>query len=290
MIKSFLTTILLLLITGIGYSQFDIDTTDHSKMYVITTTDGGNFVGHITYYDNKEVIVNTKKMGEVSIPKYQIKSIEELSESNMNNSGEFIPNEIFSTRYFITTNGLPIEKGENYIQWNLSGPDLQFGVAKNFGVGVMTSWIGMPIIASMKYSFSLGENVNFGLGMLAGTGSWASPQSGGILPFGVFTIGDRRSNLNISGGYAALFFQGNNVSQPLVSIAGMTKVGKKVSLVFDSFIITGNANSSPGGLLIPGIRIQTDPNKAFQFGFGGIVMDSRVIPFPIPMLQWYRKI
>lgn len=289
---TFLVTAVLSILTfNAVHAQFEIDTTDKSKMYVITTNDGNNFVGHISFYDSKEVLINTKTMGEVSIPKYQIKTIEELNSSNVSASGEYIPNEVFSTRYFITTNGLPIEKGENYIQWNLSGPDFQFGVGKNFGVGVMTSWMGMPIIGSIKYSFAMGEKVYFGLGALAGTGSWASPKSGGILPFGVLTFGDRRSNLNISGGYAAIFLNGvDNINQPLISIAGMTKVGKKVSLVFDSFIITGTANSSGGALLLPGIRLQTEPNKAFQFGFAGVIIDNDIIPFPIPMVQWYRKI
>lgn len=316
-LKSFLTTLLFLFIAGIGFAQFEIDTTDKSKVYVITTNDGGNFVGQITYYDNKEVIIITKKIGEVSIPKYQISSIEELNEKNLNAAGEYIPNEVFSTRYFITTNGLPIEKGENYIQWNLYGPDIQFGIGKNFGVGIMTSWMGMPFIGTAKYSYSINEKVNVGVGLLAGTGSWASIGSGGALPFGVVTIGDRKVNINISGGYVALYLDESrfglddgNMSRPLCSIAGMAKVGKKVSLVFDSFIVgpggtklvahqlnptTGlfedvTVPRKGGALLIPGIRLQTESNSAFQFGFAGLIANGELLPFPIPMVQWYRKI
>lgn len=315
-LKSILTTIFFLFIAGVGFAQFEIDTTDKSKVYVVTTNDGGNFVGQITYYDSKEVLIVTKQMGEVSIPKYQIKSIELLDDRNLNSAGEFIPNEVFSTRYFITTNGLPIDKGENYIQWNLYGPDIQFGVGKNFGVGIMTSWMGMPLIGSAKYSFNVGEKINLGLGLLAGTGSWASIQSGGALPFGVVTIGDRKSNINISGGYVAFYLDKSqfglddgNMSRPLCSIAGMTKVGKKVSLVFDSFIVgaggyklvtqlnptTGlyeevQVQRKGGALLIPGIRLQTEANSAFQFGFAGLIASGELVPFPIPMVQWYRKI
>jgi hypothetical protein len=43
-------------------------------------------------------------------------------------------------------------------------------------------------------------------------------------------------------------------------------------------------------LLIPGIRWQMDSNKAFQFGFGGIVTDGELVPAPIPMIQWFRKL
>jgi hypothetical protein len=289
------------------YAQFEIDTVDKKKVYVINTNDGGTFVGQITYFDSKEVIIITKELGEVSIPKYQIKSVKELEEGQLNAKGEYIPNEVFSTRYFITTNGLPMEKGENYIQWNLFGPDLQFGVAKNFGVGVMTSWFGIPLIGTMKYSIPVNEKLNFGVGALIGTGSWVSINSGGVLPFAVMTVGDRRANVNISAGYAALFIDGDNSSRPLLSVAGMTKVGKKVSLVFDSFIflegptqaysywngsafVTSYRRAPGGALLIPGIRIQTEPNSAFQFGFGGLLFDGELLPAPLPMVQWYRKI
>jgi hypothetical protein len=76
----------------------------------------------------------------------------------------------------------------------------------------------------------------------------------------------------------------------LLSAAGMTKVGKKVSLVFDSFIVPPKNFSGTTALLIPGLRIQTASDRAFQFGFAGIYTDSEFVPLPIPFVQWYKKI
>lgn len=290
-----------------------------NKIYVVETSDGTIFMGTIIHQDSKEILILTKDRGEISIPKYQVKSIKELDPKQVNSKGEFVPNEVFSTRYFITTNALPLEKGENYILWNLFGPDFHWGVGKNFGLGIMTSWIGMPIIGTAKYSIKLGEKTSLGLGLLAGTGSWALPRFGGVLPFGVLTLGDRKANINISGGYGYMSFGFRNNSSAsfsggtaLASIAGMVKVGKKFSLVFDSFIIPGigyktvtdynNYNPTTGtygtkvvrktggGLLIPGLRYQIQPDAAFQFGFAGLIVDNEVIPFPLPMVGWFRKI
>lgn len=299
----------ILLISTEYYSQDYVDTTKTDKKYVITTNDGGVFIGTIIQQDSREVLILTEDKGEVAIPKYQIKTMEELDPTKVNSKGEYVGNEVFSTRYFITTNGLPIEKGENYIQWNLYGPDIQFGVGKNFGVGVMTSWLGMPIIGTLKYSIPVNKNLSFGAGALLGTGSWVSINSGGILPFGVVTIGDRKTNLNLSGGYVAISLDGDTQGRGLFSIAGMAKVGKSVSLVFDSFIMaaggyretteynptTGNYETvmkrRPGGaLLLPGVRLQMEQKSAFQFGFGGLVFDGELVPFPVPMVQWFRKI
>ncbi len=308
-LKIFFIVILTSFITTKNYAQTDSTSyVKDEKTYIIETVDGNFFMGTIISQDAKEVLVLTKDRGEISIPKYQVKSIKELEEGQINSKGEYVPNEVFATRYFITTNGLPLEKGENYILWNLFGPDFHWGVGKNFGVGIMTSWIGIPIIGTAKYSINLGNKTSLGIGLLAGTGSWVLPRYGGVLPFGVLTLGDRKANLNISGGYGFVAFDGDNSGRALMSIAGMAKVGKKISIVFDSFIVPGigykpvqqyqpngtyitvQQKRTGGGILIPGIRYQIQPDAAFQFGFAGLVIDNELLPFPAPMVGWFRKI
>lgn len=277
-----------------------------SNTFLIETYNGGQFVGEIIKQDEKEVIINTKDRGQIAIPKYEVKIIRQLKAGELNVKGDYLPEEVFSTRYFITTNGLPIKKGENYVLWNIYGPEMQFGVGKNIGVGIMTSWIGMPVIGSAKFSINVSEKLNLGLGTLLGTGSWAAPDFVLALPYGVLTYGDRRNNINFSGGYGYVAYDTEGGGKALISIAGMKKVGKKVSLVFDSFIVpevrftnsTYNPNTdietttskySVLAIIIPGIRIQDAPDKAFQFGFAGVYGNGEMVPVPIPFLQWYRK-
>jgi hypothetical protein len=260
-----------------------------SKTFVITKNDGTEFVGIIISQDAREVLIDTEKMGQVIIPKHEIREIREIKKGEISAGGEYLPAEVFSTRYFLTSNGLPIEKGESYILWNLYGPDFQFGIGKNFGVGVMTSWFAVPLIGSAKYSLELNKNVSLGLGILLGTGSWANPDFGLALPFGSLTFGDRRKNLTFSSGYGTVWSKGKNEGRLLLSVAGMSKVGNKVSLVFDSFIFPSSGNSG-GALLLPGIRLQTENKKAFQFGFGALVANGKLIPMPIPVVQWFKKL
>jgi hypothetical protein len=281
--------ILLVMLTGTkAFAQTD---SSKAKLFIITTNDGGEFIGEILSEDAKEVLIKTKDKGEVSIPKYQIKSRKALESGDLNASGQYIPAEVFSTRYFITTNGLPIEKGESYVQWNLWGPDFEFGVAKNFSVGVMTTWLANPMIATAKYSIPLSEKTSLGVGTLLGTTTWVAPLSYGMaLPFASLTNGDRKSNISFTAGYGAVFYEGEYSGRMLLSAAGMTKVGKKVSLVFDSFIIPPKNFSGTTALLIPGLRIQTASDKAFQFGFAGIYAGDEFVPVPIPFVQWYKKL
>jgi hypothetical protein len=328
---------LMLLLTLIFFStvtavcQVNI-TQDSTKIFLVTKNDGTEFLGEVLTSDAREVLIRTENIGDVYVPKHEIKSIKEV---NPKFYEEFSGEELFATRYFITTNGLPIKKGENYIQWNIYGPDFQFGIADNFGVGIMTSWAAIPIIANAKYSIKLGEKTSMALGALAGTGSWALPDFGLALPYASFTYGNRRNNINLSAGYGAIFYKEENYNpitdtsfdekfiegRVLLSIAGMAKINSKLSLVFDSFISPlgqehtrtvwedrGSYNDSKEeyvpnwvsttvkekspslAIILPGIRWQMDANKAFQFGFTGCYYDGEFVPFPVPMIQWYRKL
>jgi hypothetical protein len=328
-------TILFLSITlffGAGLQAQKSIIIEPNKLYLVTKFDGAEFLGTIVSYDARELLIRTEKIGDVYIPKHEIKEIKEV---NPEQYKEFSAEELFATRYFISTNGLPIKKGENYIQWNLYGPDFQFGVAENFGVGIMTSWAAIPIIANAKYSIKLGEKTNMALGVLAGTGSWALPDFGGVLPFAALTYGNRKNNITFSAGYGALFLSRNYYNpqtnadtkdhftegRVLLSVAGMVKISPKFSLIFDTFIspvgtertVTNwvdkgiydpnkveytpnwvqekSVERSPGlAIILPGIRWQLKPDAAFQFGFTGFYYDNKFQQFPIPMVQWYRRL
>lgn len=280
--------------------------------YRLLKTDGKEIVVQILSQNERELYVILEDGRRIYIPQYVIEKIEKVDLTQFNEKGEYIGEDNFATRYFITTNGLPIKKGEHYVQWNLFGPDFQFGLGKNTGIGVMTSWLGIPIIGTLKKSFTLGEKAHLGLGMLAGTGSWASISSGGVLGFATLSFGDRSQNIAISGGYAALWFDGDNQNRPLTSVAGVIKVNEKISLVFDSFVLmpakstfstytSYDWNGVPYqqvvenkrpliALMIPGVRWHQSSGKAFQFGFAGLIEDDEVLPVPIPMIQWYRRL
>lgn len=314
--KKLLLLLSLLNFTYISFSQNDIPVIQDTNQYRFIKTDGGEILGKIISQDAREILVLMKDNRKIYIPQHTIKEIVLISNSNFNNNGDFVGEDKFSTRYFITTNGLPIKKGENYIQWNLFGPDFQFGIGKNLGVGIMTSWLGMPIIGSIKKSWELGDKTQFAIGGLIGTGSWASPDFGGMLPFGTISHGDRTKNISISAGYGAIWQDGGTSGRALASIAGMIKISQKVSLVFDSFIllpgktetktrvedfydlagdfksktVTYEEKKSGFVLLIPGVRVHQSEGKAIQFGFSGMYVNNELLPVPIPMVQWYRSI
>lgn len=133
------------------------------------------------------------------------------------------------------------------MQWNLFGPDFQFSIADDLGVGVMTSWIGIPFVGSIKKNWEVAENIQVAVGALAATFTWASPRMYAALPFGALSFGDRQRNLSFSGGYGFINlpdvkYLGNGKygseveGRFLTSIAGMIKITSNISLVFESFM------------------------------------------------------
>lgn len=242
-----------------------VDTNKIAKQYVVTKNDGSTYVGEILSQDAREVLLKTTNLGEIIIPKHEISKIEEVKTGQFDPKGNFIGETIFATRYFITTNGLPLEKGDSYVLWNWYGPDFQFGVGKNVSMGIMSSWFGVPIIGSFKVALPIDETSSFGFGALIGTGSWALPDAGGALPYAVFTLGNYTSNVNISAGYGGIFYDGEQEGRALFSVAGISKISPKISLVFDSFIAPAMNSQQIGvAIFVPCLRWQSQSKSAFQ--------------------------
>ncbi|MBR9919655.1 MAG: hypothetical protein GYB31_02385 [Bacteroidetes bacterium] len=303
--------ILAILIGSNLYAQEVSDSIPDVQTYRIVTANGLEFIGTIIEEDNREVLFRTAEGRELYIPQYEIEERQAITSKDYNAEGKYIGEDKFATRYFLTTNGLPVKKGEHYIQWNLFGPDFQFGVADNFGMGVMSSWVGVPVVATAKYSMQLGEKSQMAVGFLAGSGTWAFPDYGGILPYATFSFGSRKSNIAFSGGYGGIWVEGEFQGRALTNVAGMAKVGPRLSLVFDSFLMLPGKttleqelqyNPETGmeefveverkrpmiGILIPGLRWHISTGNAFQFGFTGIYANEEFVPVPIPTVQWYR--
>ena len=280
-----------------GYSQHDSTTVEDNNTYRFIKTDGGDLIGKILNQDAREILMQTRDGREFYIPQHMVKKLVVLDPSDFSRHGDYIGEDNFATRYFISTNGLPIKRGKHYISWNWFGPDVQLGVGENLGIGFITTWLGVPIIASVKRSWKIKENIQVAVGGLIGTAVWANPDYWGALPFGTLSFGDRSKNIAISAGYGGIWDDQNFNGRTICSIAGMLKVSQKVSLIFDSFILLpslknasdNDNNRRRGGiLLIPGIRLHKDENKAFQIGFSGI-LDSQKRRSPVvPMLQWNR--
>jgi hypothetical protein len=268
-----------------GYSQ-DQKTqpqdTVRQKM-VVLKNDGSSFTGYIITRDEHELLIETENLGRLYIPLHEIKEIRPYEVSGKGTT-------LFSTRYFLTTNGLSMEKGDKYGLLNYYGPEVHFAVAKNFSLGVMTTWMAMPIIGSAKYSIRISDKVHLGLGFLGGTLSWADFSSAGALVYGSLTFGDYHNNLTLSGGIAGITSHGDGGSAPLLSPACLIRLGHNFYFVTDSFIYLGGGDSN-WGVIVPGLRIMRPQKRSsFQFGFAAVAAGGDIMSVPFPFVSWFFEL
>src|SRR5688572_28749291 len=73
---------------------------DSLKTYIVMKHDKTEFIGKILSQDAREVLIETKEMGQIIIPKHEIRSIKEVKPEEMTVAG-YVPAEVFSTRYFL---------------------------------------------------------------------------------------------------------------------------------------------------------------------------------------------
>ncbi len=264
-----------------------------SKYYSIKTANGTAHIGKLISQDEEKIILDTEKMGEVSIPKYVIEEMEEVKKDKKGNLPEIKQDNEFATRYFYTTNGFSIPQGDVHATFSGISFDVQVGVTDRITAGIQSSYYGVPIIGTIKYSIPFNEKVNFAVGALLGTGSWVLPDFSLALPFAAVTYGDRRNNVNFSVGYGATFMGGEGVADNMLISFGAALSGKtRFSLIFDSMLVPGftNENLGTSGLIIPGFKLRSRKKaRAFQFGFGVGVFDGILVPLPLPFFRYLQK-
>jgi hypothetical protein len=224
-------------------------------------------IGEIIADDGREILLKTNSLGYIYIPKNDIISITPLRvDSTLEVYDDYI-REIgsYNTRYYFTTNALPLQKNEDYAMLHVYGPEIHFSMSKRLSLGIMTTWIASPFVFAAKYSIpTKNKNVNFGFGTLLGSSGYLLQFRGyGGVHWGMLTLGNRMRNINISAGIAYLsmgtsdeliipgrYFRENwgsinyaYISQKdpmlvngILSIAGKTRIGKKSSFIFDSML------------------------------------------------------
>lgn len=260
--------VIFFLFSGTALSQVPSDTTKKEKV-IVTTQDGKQRVGIILSDDGRELLLFTEDIGKIYIRKEQISSIKPFDEAYIQKiNDEYTTVGPFTTRYYFTTNALPIKKNEDYAMIHLYGPEVHFSLSDRFSIGVMTSWIASPFIVAAKYTIPTNnEKVNFGFGTMLGSSGYLNTFRGyGGLHWGMLTLGDRSRNITISAGFS--YIQPGNrkevpipgtyynsdpmnysyptlsyetatsalITAPAIGLGGIAKVGKKASFIFDSMI------------------------------------------------------
>lgn len=201
-----------LLLAGITTRAQDTNTVREKKPVVINTTNGNSFSGYIVSETDTEVVIETRNLGRVAIPKYNIKTISHKQTGNLV-KGEYWYDNPNATRYVIGPSAIPLRKGEGYYQnLMLVAHSASVGITKNISVGGGTELL-TPIARgkapqvyffTLKSGFKVAPKLHVGGGLLylnIGNNYYGTRNNHLGNVFGLATYGSRNNNITLGAGW-----------------------------------------------------------------------------------------
>ncbi len=264
---------------------------DTTQYVQIKTLDGNNYIGSIIEETGEYFLLQTTSAGELKIYKSQIKKLNRFSRGQLKD-GEYWFENPNATRNLYGPTGYGLKKGEGYYQnFLLFLNSANVGITDNITLGA--GFLAIPLDGGFNFmvtpKFSVPvvpEKVNLAAGLLYAR---IFEENLGII-YGVGTVGSKDHNATLGLGYG--FFNGELAQRPIITISGMTRVGRKFGLVTENWIIPIEGyedNKNYMGLFTYGVRYISEGvtidfsflrNKEIgEFFFLGIPMVGVVIPF-----------
>ncbi len=218
------------------------------------------------------VRIKTDNLGEMIVTADKIDRIEKHTEGFYRNGQYWFPNP-HSTRYFFAPSALPLSKGEGYYQnAYIFVNSVSVGVTDHFTMGggfvlnpTFQDW--QVVFLTPKISFPSQSNVTFSIGAI-GIGVFnrryeydqqtgASRKNGfetnlAGIGYGTLTVGNAERNGSVGLGWG--FANEDIGSTPVINLSYMTRVGRKLGLVTENWIIIPRNTSDAGAVLSGGLR------------------------------------
>ncbi len=213
---------------------------DTSKTYRIVLKNGTEIFGTVTQMQDSTVSIEAKDVGQVTILKKNIKSMEKISEGDFRDGVYWFPNPN-ATRYLIGPSAIPLKAGEGYYQntmlflnsFNVGATDfLSIGGGIEF---FSTFGGGNPLFYfTPKASFKVGNHFHLGGGLLYASIPTDDRDQVGIT-YAIGTYGSADNNVTVGAGYG--FTNGKFTTRPFITFSGMARASKKIAFVTENWLI-----------------------------------------------------
>ena len=213
-----------------------------STRYRIELKDGTTFIGVIINESEKELELDLKDIGLLTIQRDLVKKITPIGSNGRVGKAYWFENP-HSTRLLFAPTAIPLHKGEAYYQnIYIVGNMFNYGIIDNLSVGGGFDLITMFTQASgswnpmlnfnIKSGFKVSENLHLGIGgMYIGM---ANEFASGIL-YGIGTYGSYNTNATLGLGWG--FVNGDFQQKPFIMIGGMARVSEKLWLISENWIV-----------------------------------------------------
>lgn len=247
------------LLQGQGFSsQSGIATPDQISLIKMKGDAGLTYVGTIIERTEKEIVILTEGKTKIHIQLENILDIRVIPSSHFHDGEYWFPNPN-ETRYLYAPSAFNLKKGEGYYQNTyLFINSFNYGITDNFSFGMGFEFLSTfgslgsgsfnPIyFLTPKYSMEVSENLRVGIGVLYG--SILDEMGGFGVGYGLATYGNPEHNATLGLGFG--FFDGDFSTDPVITISGMTRISRRMSLVTENWFFPADVYR---GILTYGIR------------------------------------
>ncbi len=273
MTTRFLSLLLLVVFAVTGVRAQDIDSTVAFPVNaVIFLKDGTQLRGVLLSESPVGARIRTDNLGEITVTADKIESIEK-NDNGFYNKGTYWFNNPHFTRYLFAPSALSLDKGEGYYQNSLLLLNsVEVGVTDHFTMGggfvlnpTFRDW--QVLFLTPKISFPTQSKITFGFGALAigifnrnydfDLQTGVSRKDGietnfAGVGYGMMTIGGTERNGSVGLGWG--FAQGEISASPVINLSYMSRLGRKVGVVTENWIIIPRQGDSGVGILSGGVR------------------------------------
>lgn len=205
---------------------------------IVETTNNASYFGSIIGATAKTLVMKSTLIGTFEIQSNTISKIT-LSGAYINRKGRNWFSNPNATRYFFAPSAIPLKKKEGYFQnAYLLANSVSVGVTNSITIG---GGVVIPLLfyVTPKISYEVYKNLYLGAGILFTQSFITDFNLSAGIGYGLITVGNREHNLTLGSGYGYAKFDSSYKAtpMPIVTINGMTRIGKKLSLVTENWLI-----------------------------------------------------
>lgn len=244
-------------------------TPKNDTLYMITTNDGGEFVGKVISDDGRELVIIDRAKGKVIIPKYAVKSMEIVTQKNVigNNIVHANPH---PSRYLFSPSAIALKKGEGYMNWfYFLIFQMQYGITENFSAGITTSWFLSPTMLNLKYTVPVADNFCLAVGGQVGKlAIWDDNLV--TVGFASGTYGTNESNISLNVGYGSYDKDGISIA----TLSGVHRIGEKASIMGEFWYCQPNSGN-PFFMGGPALRLYSGRKATFDIAVLALAFKER---------------
>lgn len=205
---------------------------------IIETINNASYFGFIIGATPKTLIMKSALINTFEIQSNTISKIT-LSGAFVNRKGGNWFSNPNATRYLFAPSAIPLNKKEGYFQnAYLLANSVNVGVTNSLTIG---GGVVIPLLfyVTPKISCQVYKNLYLGAGILFTQSFITDFNLSAGIGYGLITIGNPEHNITLGSGYgyAKIDSSYRNTKMPIITINGMTRIGKRLSLVTENWLI-----------------------------------------------------